>query len=156
MNFTITPAAEKFIRLMIRADGDASSGFRLAVSPGGCSGLAADISIKREPVTGDAVVEQNGVKLFLPAESRILLEGVTIDFADTATQTGLVFHDPKQVSSFEPCSLEERRLMMGSADQGEPQSVMDAAVLANALLGGGLPPEAEFHLWEGRSLVSPG
>lgn len=39
-----------------------------------------------------------GVRLFLPAESRILLEGVTIDFADTATQTGLVFHDPKQVA----------------------------------------------------------
>jgi tetratricopeptide (TPR) repeat protein len=38
--------------------------------------------------------------------------------------------------------------MMESADRGEPQSVMDAAVLANALLGGGLPPEAEFHLWE--------
>ena len=29
---------------------------------------------------------------------RLLLDGVTIDFADTATQTGLVFHDPKQVS----------------------------------------------------------
>lgn len=38
--------------------------------------------------------------------------------------------------------------MMESADRGEPQSVMDAALLANALLGGGLPPEAEFHLWE--------
>jgi tetratricopeptide (TPR) repeat protein len=38
--------------------------------------------------------------------------------------------------------------MMGSAGRGEPQSVTDAAVLANALLGGGLPPEAEFHLWE--------
>jgi tetratricopeptide (TPR) repeat protein len=38
--------------------------------------------------------------------------------------------------------------MMGYADRGEPQSVTDAAVLANALLGGGLPPEAEFHLWE--------
>jgi hypothetical protein len=38
--------------------------------------------------------------------------------------------------------------MMGSADRGEPQSVTDAAVLADALLGGGLPPEAEFHLWE--------
>jgi tetratricopeptide (TPR) repeat protein len=38
--------------------------------------------------------------------------------------------------------------MMGYADRGEPQSVMDAAVLASALLGGGLPPEAEFHLWE--------
>lgn len=98
MNFTITPAAEKFIRFMIRTDGGANSGFRLAVSPGGCSGLNADISIRSEPSPGEAVVEHNGVKLFLPAESRILLEGVTIDFADTATQTGLVFHDPKQVA----------------------------------------------------------
>jgi tetratricopeptide (TPR) repeat protein len=38
--------------------------------------------------------------------------------------------------------------MMGVAERGAPQSVTDAAVLANALLGGGLPPEAEFHLWE--------
>lgn len=38
--------------------------------------------------------------------------------------------------------------MMGYADRGEPQSVTEAAVMANALLGGGLPPEAEFHLWE--------
>jgi iron-sulfur cluster assembly accessory protein len=98
MNFTITPAATKFIRMMIRADGDAASGFRLAVSPGGCSGLAADISVRREPAQGEAVVERDGVKLFLPAESRILLDGVTIDFADTPSQTGLVFRDPKQVS----------------------------------------------------------
>lgn len=95
MNFTLTPAAQKFIRLMLRTDGVAGSGFRLAVSPGGCSGLSADISVKREPEPGDAVVELDGLKLFLPAESRILLEGVTIDFADTVSQTGLVFHDPK-------------------------------------------------------------
>jgi tetratricopeptide (TPR) repeat protein len=38
--------------------------------------------------------------------------------------------------------------MMGLADRGQPQSVTEAAVLAEALLGGGLPPEAEFHLWE--------
>ena len=66
--------------------------------PGGCSGLAARISVRREPAQGEAVVERDGVKLFLPAESRILLDGVTIDFADTPTQTGLVFKDPKQVS----------------------------------------------------------
>jgi iron-sulfur cluster assembly protein len=96
MSFEITPAAERFIRLMLRADGIQGSGFRLAVTPGGCSGLAADISVKKQPEPGDAVIERNGVKLFLPAESRILLEGVTIDFADTASQTGLVFHDPKQ------------------------------------------------------------
>lgn len=38
--------------------------------------------------------------------------------------------------------------MMVTADHNDPQTVMDAAMLANALLGGGLPPEAEFHLWE--------
>lgn len=34
MSFTITPRARKFIRVMLRADGNAGSGFRLAVSPG--------------------------------------------------------------------------------------------------------------------------
>jgi len=38
--------------------------------------------------------------------------------------------------------------MMDVADHSDPQSVMEAAMLANPLLGGGLPPEAEFHLWE--------
>ncbi len=28
MNFQMTPAAERFIRLMLRADGNAASGFR--------------------------------------------------------------------------------------------------------------------------------
>ena len=95
MSFTLTPKAVKFIRLMLRADGGAHSGFRLAVSPGGCSGLSADISVRAKPAEGDAIVESDGVKLFLPVESRMLLEGVTIDFAETASQTGLVFHDPK-------------------------------------------------------------
>ncbi|GAB4358749.1 MAG: iron-sulfur cluster assembly accessory protein [Oricola sp.] len=95
MAFKITPAAEKFIRLMLMADGNAHSGFRLVLGPGGCSGLSSDISIASAPEPGDAVIERNGIRLFLPAESRILLEGVTIDFADTAAHAGLVFHDPK-------------------------------------------------------------
>ncbi len=38
--------------------------------------------------------------------------------------------------------------MTAHAERNEPQSVTDAAMFADALLGGGLPPEAEFHLWE--------
>ena len=83
---------------MLRTDGGPQAGFRLAVSPGGCSGLNADIAVLAAPQAGDAIVERDGVKLFLPAESRLLLDGVTIDFAETATQTGLVFHDPKGAS----------------------------------------------------------
>lgn len=99
MNIAITPAAEKFIGRMIRFGGVPGGGFRLAVSPGGCSGLAAEFSVESEPRSGEAVLEHNGVKLFLPAESRLLLEGVTVDFADTPTESGLVFRDPKGTGS---------------------------------------------------------
>lgn len=35
---------------------------------------------------------------------------------------------------------------MKPADQGDPQSAMEEALLARAILGGGLPREAEYHL----------
>ena len=31
----------------------------------------------------------NGLRIFMPAESRLLLDGVTVDFAETATSAGL-------------------------------------------------------------------
>jgi iron-sulfur cluster assembly accessory protein len=98
MNLTVTAAAEKFIRRLLRFDGGPGSGLRLKVTPGGCSGLAADFSVTSAPGPGERPFEVNGVTLFLPAESRLLLDGVTIDFADTPLQTGFVFQDPKQVA----------------------------------------------------------
>lgn len=94
MNFTMTRSAERFIRMMVMSDGGPGAGFRMHLTPGGCSGLNAEIAVLKEPQSGDAVVERNGVRLFLPVESRLLLDGVTIDFMDTPARTGLVFHDP--------------------------------------------------------------
>ena len=98
MSFTLTPAAQRFMRMMLRADGGPGAGFRLGVSPGGCAGLSAEIGVLAAPREGDAVVERDGITLFLSPGSRMFLEGVTVDFADTAAQTGLVFRDPKQVA----------------------------------------------------------
>jgi len=95
MNVTITPQAEKFMSRMIRFNGGATgSGFRLVVSPGGCSGLSSDFTVEAAPLPGDEVLESNGIKVFLPAESRILLEGVTVDFSDGMMESGLVFINP--------------------------------------------------------------
>lgn len=95
MDLTITPSAEKFIRRMVRFGGAGEdAGFRLSVSPGGCSGLASEFSVEAEPKAGDAVFVVNGIKLFLPAESRLLLQGVTIDFSETPTSSGFVFLNP--------------------------------------------------------------
>jgi iron-sulfur cluster assembly accessory protein len=98
MTFTITRSAQRFMRLMLLADGQPGWGFRLAVKPGGCSGLSAEVAVAPVPAANEAALVVDGIPLFVNAESRILLDGVTIDFADTPASTGLVFHDPKQVA----------------------------------------------------------
>ncbi|MGA8148011.1 MAG: iron-sulfur cluster assembly accessory protein [Gallionellaceae bacterium] len=99
MNITITPRAESFMRRMIRFNGGAAeAGFRLMVTPGGCSGFNSSFTVESAPLQGDAVLDSNGVRIFLPAESRIMLEGVTVDFADTAMSTGLSFINPNAQS----------------------------------------------------------
>lgn len=99
MKFILTPGAQKFIRRMIQFSTNPGGGFRLSVSPGGCSGLSAQFDVEAAPRAGDLEYHSEGLKFFLPAESRLLLDGVTIDFAESATSGGLVFHDPKQTGS---------------------------------------------------------
>lgn len=109
MNVTVTPSAEKFMRRLVRFSESPNGGFRLKVSPGGCSGLSSEFTIEPAPAEGDSTLDVNGLKVFLPAESRILLEGVTIDFSDSVMATGLTFIDPKAgscaCSSSAPASL---------------------------------------------------
>ena len=92
MELKLTAAAEKFISRMVRFGGVGdNAGFRLSVNAGGCSGLASEFSVEAAALPGDAVVEVNTVKFFLPAESRLLLEGATIDFSESPTGGGLSF-----------------------------------------------------------------
>ena len=93
MDITLTPAAQKFMRRMVRFGGDGVTGFRLLVSPGGCSGLASEFTVEAAPTAGDATLALDGFNLFLPAESRLLLAGVTVDFADTPLESGFTFRN---------------------------------------------------------------
>jgi iron-sulfur cluster assembly accessory protein len=91
---TVTPAAEKFMRRIVRFSEHPAGGFRLSVAPGGCSGYASQFSVEAAPRQGDAELTVNGLRVFLPTESRLLLDGFTVDFADTPTQSGLTFVNP--------------------------------------------------------------
>jgi iron-sulfur cluster assembly accessory protein len=96
----VTEGAERFMRRMARfGGGGPGAGFRLVVSPGGCSGLSADFSIEQEARSGDETLVVNGFRVFIPARSAKLLAGVTVDFVDTPMQQGLTFRDPKAPSS---------------------------------------------------------
>ena len=93
-NVTVTPAAEKFIRRMVRFSEHPSGGFRLTVAAGGCSGYSSEFTVQPAPLAGDSELLVGGVKVYLPAQSRLMLDGVTIDFADTPTRSGLTFTNP--------------------------------------------------------------
>ncbi|EHR69925.1 Iron-sulfur cluster assembly accessory protein [Burkholderiales bacterium JOSHI_001] len=95
---TVQPAAEKFMRRMVRFSENPAGGFRLTVSPGGCSGYNSEFTVEAAPLPGDAELNVNGLRLFLPAESRLMLDGVTVDFADTPTKSGLSFVNPNQAA----------------------------------------------------------
>lgn len=88
MSITFSPRAEAFMRRMLRMGGIAAAGFRLEVSPGGCSGLAAQFDVEKESGPQDVVLETNGVRVFMSHESRRLLEGAIVDFIDTRTDSG--------------------------------------------------------------------
>jgi iron-sulfur cluster assembly protein len=97
INMTVTQAAERFMKRMVRFSGlpnPDTAGFRLTVSPGGCSGYTSEFTVEAAPLAGDKPFVVNGLTLFLPAESRLMLDGVTVDFADTPTQSGLTFFNP--------------------------------------------------------------
>jgi iron-sulfur cluster assembly protein len=95
---TVTPAAEKFMRRMVRFSDHPAGGFHLTVTPGGCSGYSSEFKVTPALGNGDSELRVNDLRIFLPAESRLLLDGVTIDFAESPTQSGLSFFNPAQAA----------------------------------------------------------
>lgn len=126
LNVTVTPAAEKFLRRVLRfSEQPGTCGVRLTVSAGGCSGYHSEFTVEPGPRAGDARLDVNGLALFVPEASCALLDGVTIDFADTLTQTGLTFFNPK--ASACGCA--------SSAPAGQPPGVARIDVASIRLAG---------------------
>ena len=91
MTITVTPAAETFMRRMVRFSGTPQAGFRLTVSPGGCSGFATHFSVEALALADESTLDVNGLSVFLPAPTHALLQGATLDGSDN----GLSVLNPK-------------------------------------------------------------
>lgn len=94
----MTPAAEKFIRRMMRCS--SNSGFRLKVRPGGCSGFAVEFDLANEPAEGEEVWSHSGLRVFLDSASCLLLDGSTVDFIDSRSLTGFLVTVPGGTAQF--------------------------------------------------------
>ncbi|WP_298139735.1 iron-sulfur cluster assembly accessory protein [Acidiferrobacter sp.] len=87
---TITPSALAFMRRMLRLSGNPAYAIRLLATPGGCSGLGIDLSVEAKASEGDVTTEYEGLTLHMPPATQALLEGCTLDFADTVHSSGFV------------------------------------------------------------------
>jgi iron-sulfur cluster assembly accessory protein len=86
----LTPAAKAFVRRMSRFAAGTESGFRLVVTPGGCSGFATTFDLISRPEASDSVWEFEGLRIFVGQESRRFLDGAIVDFVETLSHTGFV------------------------------------------------------------------
>ncbi|PKO84854.1 MAG: iron-sulfur cluster assembly accessory protein [Betaproteobacteria bacterium HGW-Betaproteobacteria-11] len=91
----LTPAATKAINRFIKAAETPVAGLRLFVSGGGCSGLQYGLRLEQIKGEDDFELEIGaGAKLLVDPMSRPMLEGLTVDFVDSLTQTGFKFNNP--------------------------------------------------------------
>ena len=86
-----------------------TDGLRLAVEKGGCAGLQYAMTISPREST-DVVVERDGSRLFVAADSTGYLDGCEIDYEDGLSGAGFRVKNPHAArscgcgTSFEPAA----------------------------------------------------
>ena len=95
----ITDQAAGKVKSLLAQEGRDDLSLRLAVQPGGCSGLIYQLYFDERTLDGDVVKEYEGVKVVVDKMSVPYLDGATIDFADTIEKQGFTIDNPNAASS---------------------------------------------------------
>ena|SRR3989442_14979728 len=101
VNLNVTePAAAEIKKFMSSEEGlPETSGLRVRVVPGGCSGFQYSLNIEEESRQGDFVLEEKGVRLFVDMFSAQYLNGVQIDYVTNVMGSGFTFTNPNATGS---------------------------------------------------------
>ncbi|MDN4472677.1 iron-sulfur cluster insertion protein ErpA [Demequina zhanjiangensis] len=95
----ITDAAAAKVKSLLEQEGRDDLRLRLAVQPGGCSGLIYQLYFDERTLDGDAIRDFAGVGVVVDKMSVPYLDGATIDFADTIEKQGFTIDNPNASSS---------------------------------------------------------
>jgi iron-sulfur cluster assembly protein len=92
MAITLTPVAFQRVQRFVAETG--ALGLRFGVSRTGCSGWGHVADLAREQRVDDTVFEQQGVKIFVDADSLALVDGTEIDFGKQGLSEAFLFRNP--------------------------------------------------------------
>lgn len=91
---------EKAVQELKGMDLAESAFMRIAVTPGGCSGMTYAAAIDTEMEDNDVVLyEQDGIRVVTSGDSVTLLDGLTIDYSDDLIRSGFRFKNPNACGS---------------------------------------------------------
>ena len=93
-------AASEIKKFMAGEEGlPESSGLRVRVVPGGCSGFQYSLNIEEDSRQGDYILNEKGVRLFIDMFSAQYLNGVEIDYVTGVMGSGFTFKNPNATGS---------------------------------------------------------
>lgn len=95
----LTDAAAAKAKALLDQEGRDDLALRIAVQPGGCSGLRYQLFFDDRSLDGDKSDLIGGVKLVVDKMSAPYLTGACIDFADTIEQQGFTIDNPNAKGS---------------------------------------------------------
>jgi iron-sulfur cluster assembly accessory protein len=93
-SISLTETAAIKVRALLDQEGRDDLRLRVAVQPGGCSGLQYQLFFDERALDGDIEVKHGGVPLVVDRMSAPYLVGATIDFTDTIEQQGFTIDNP--------------------------------------------------------------
>ena len=76
-----------------------TSGLRVRVVPGGCSGFQYSLNIEEQSREGDFIIDEKGVRMFVDMFSAQYLNGVEIDYVSGVMGSGFTFKNPNATGS---------------------------------------------------------
>ena len=95
----LTGAAAGKVKSLLEQEGRDDLRLRLAVQPGGCSGLIYQLYFDERLLDGDATVDFDGVEVVVDRMSVPYLDGAVVDFEDTIQKQGFTIDNPNAQGS---------------------------------------------------------
>ncbi|MCI7551662.1 MAG: iron-sulfur cluster insertion protein ErpA [Actinomycetaceae bacterium] len=95
----LTDVAAAKVKSLLEQEGRDDLRLRVAVQPGGCSGLMYQLYFDERMLDGDAIRDFDGVEVVVDRMSIPYLDGATIDFADSIERQGFTIDNPNAVGT---------------------------------------------------------
>lgn len=97
--FTLTDAAADKVKNLIEVEGNPELVLRVAVRPGGCSGLSYEMFFDTDIAPDDVQASHRGVTVVIDPASAEHLGGAALDFKDGLQGAGFSIENPNATRS---------------------------------------------------------